>query len=646
VALSTVLLLLTAKVQDRIILLAKHKNLTTKKFKEAKPMAQGKLKIHTENLLPIIKKRLYSDKDIFVRELVSNACDALRKLRILRDRGEAEALDDELRIDIAIDAKNRTLKFTDTGIGMNAEEVEKYIAQVAFSGAEEFLTKYQSQNEQDQIIGHFGLGFYSAYMVATKVEIDSLSYVAESKPVFWACDGSSEYEIDEGKRKSRGTEITLFVGKESDEFLDESKMRQILKQYCAFLPFAIYLNNERINKKEPLWLKPASECTDKEYLDFYRELYPFDPEPIFWIHLQVDYPFNLKGILYFPKITRRFDWNKSNIQLFCNRVFVSDNCKDLIPEYLTVLRGALDSADIPLNVSRSTLQMDKTVRQLSSHISKKVSDRLVSLYQTEREKFLEAWPDIELIIKLGAIQDEKFYEKVKNVLVWKNNRDEWTTAEEYLERNKEKTESKIFYATEVAGSSHLLDLYKNVEVLYATSPVDTSLMSTLEEKIEGAKFQRLDGAVEGAVVDTSREKSLLDADGKTLSSKIASFIQKALEKEKVEVEAKSLASETLPGFVVMKEELRRMRDYMALSGQTLPLSMSDKRTFVVNTNSKLISSLYALQNRDAPLAQEMVKHLYDLSLLSQKELEPSQLSEFVARSSSVLEKLISLNGQD
>lgn len=605
-------------------------------------MAQGKLQIHTENILPIIKKWLYSDKEIFVRELVSNACDALSKLRILSEQGEATIAEEEMRIDVKLDKEKRLLKFIDTGIGMTKEEVEKYIAQVAFSGAEEFLSKYKSQDEKDQIIGHFGLGFYSAYMASSKVEIQTLSYKANSEPVFWACDGTSDYTIEKGARKERGTEITLFVDKESDEFLDEHRLRQILTSYCSFLPFPIYLNDERINKKDPLWLKNPSDCTEKEYLDFYKQLYPMDAEPIFWIHLNVDYPFHLKGILYFPKLNRRFDWNQSNIKLFCNRVFVSDNCKDLIPEYLIMLKGAIDSPDIPLNVSRSTLQMDKTVRQLSSHISKKVSDRLATLYQTEKQKFIETWQDIELVIKLGAIQDDKFYEKIKNVLVWKTLKNEWLTAEEYLEKNKEKTENKIFYTSDEKSSSLFLSLYseKNIEVLCATSPVDTALINTLEGKLSPAKFQRIDGALDKSILDEKREKSLLDADGKTESAKMADFIRTHLGKEKVEVEAKSLASDTLPAFILFDEEMRRMRDYMALSGQSLPISLTDKRTFVVNTNSKLINRIYGLRTKDPELAKEMIHHLYQLSLLSQKELAPEELSSFVERSGRVLEKLL------
>ncbi len=604
-------------------------------------MTTGTLKIHTENILPIIKKWLYSDKDIFVRELVSNACDAIQKCRVLRDHGELTTADEEFFIDILIDKDARTLTFTDNGIGMSAEEVEKYIAQVAFSGAEEFIGKYSSQNEKDQIIGHFGLGFYSSYMVAEKVTIDTLSYRAGETAALWSCDGSSTYTLEAGSRGSRGTQITLFVDKENDEFLEESKLRQILQQYCAFLPFPIHLNGNRINKKQPLWLKNPSDCTETEYLDFYRGLYPMEPDPIFWIHLNVDYPFHLQGILYFPKITRRFEWNENTIKLFCNRVFVSDNCKDLIPDYLMVLRGAIDSPDIPLNVSRSTLQMDRTVRQLSQHISKKVSDRLSSLYTSEREKFLTFWPDIEMIIKLGILQDDKFYERSKDFLVWKNLANEWTTIADYLERHENSHKGKVFYTTEDQKQSHLVDLYKQkeIEILIASSVVDTPVITLLERKLDDVKFQRIDGALDETILDANREKTLLDAEGKTESFKIADFIRSKLGKTQVTVEAKSLHNDSVPALLIVDEEMRRMRETMALAQQQLPPGLADKRTFVVNTNSPLIQSIYNLKEKDAELAEDIVHHLYELSLLSQRELEQNALSQFIARSNQILEKM-------
>ncbi len=594
-------------------------------------MTTGTLKIHTENILPIIKKWLYSDKDIFVRELVSNACDAIQKCRVLREHGELSTPDEDFRIDVKVDKEARTLTFTDNGIGMSAEEVEKYIAQIAFSGAEEFLGKYNSQNEKDQIIGHFGLGFYSSYMVAEKVAIDTLSYRDGAEAALWTCDGSTSYTLEKGSRTERGTQMTLFIDKENEEFLDAARLRNILQQYCAFLPFPIYLNDAQINKKQPLWLKGASECTDAEYLEFYQSLYPHEPDPIFYIHLNVDYPFHLKGILYFPKITRRFDWNHNTIKLFCNRVFVSDNCKDLIPDYLMILRGAIDSPDIPLNVSRSTLQMDRTVRQLSQHISKKVSDRLMALYTSDREKFIQAWPDIEMIIKLGILQDEKFYERSKDFLIWKNLKGEWTTAAEYLERNQT---DKIFYITEDQQKSHLLDLYKG-EILVASTLVDTPLISYLEDKLDNVKFQRIDGALDETILDASREKTLLDADGKTEAVKIADFFRSELN---VEVEAKSLATDSIPAMLVLDEDMRRLKETMALSQQILPPSMYGKRTFVVNTNSQLIQSLYQMKDKDPELAKEIVQHVYELSLLSQRELDPHALSAFIKRSGSILDQ--------
>ncbi len=605
-------------------------------------MAQGTLKIHTENILPIIKKWLYSDKDIFVRELVSNACDAMQKCKVLREHSQIEAFDDEFRIDIVIDKEKRTLTISDTGIGMISDEVEKYIAQIAFSGAEEFLGKYKSKDEKDQIIGHFGLGFYSAYMVAEKVTIDTLSYQNNATPVFWSCDGSSEYQIDAGIRSKRGTDITLHIDKDNEEFLEESKIRSILQQYCAFLPFPIHLNGTHLNSKQPLWIKAANECTEQEYLDFYHALYPIDPDPIFWIHLNVDYPFHLKGILYFPKITRRFDWNHSQIKLFCNRVFVSDNCKDLIPDYLMVLRGAIDSPDIPLNVSRSYLQMDRTVRQLSSHIAKKVTDRLCFLYTSDQAKFIEAWPDIQMIIKLGILQDEKFYDRSKDFLVWKNLNDEWTTVEQYLERNKETHKGKVFYTADDKNHSHFLDLYKSkgIEVLQAATLIDTPLINFLESKLEDVQFQRIDGSIDESILDPSREKTLLDAEGKTEASQIADFIRSKLHNEHLNVEAKSLSSDNVPAFIVVDEDMRRMRETLALSQQSLPPSLSSKRTFVVNTNNKLVQSIFAMREQNPELANEMVHHLYELSLLSQKELEPSAISQFVSRSNRVLEHLM------
>lgn len=588
-------------------------------------MRTNNLSIHSENILPIIKKWLYSDKDIFLRELVSNACDALKKIKIIT--GETE----NLSIEISIDKQNKTLTIADTGIGMTEEEVEKYIAQIAFSGAEEFIAKYQSESEKDPIIGHFGLGFYSAYMVASKVEIETLSYLPHSQPVFWSCDGSSAYTIGTGKQQSRGTAITLYIDDASQEYLEESKIKELLHKHSMFMPFPISLNGKPIGNQEPLWLKNPSECTDKEYLDFYRKLFPMEQEPIFWIHLNVDYPFHLQGILYFPKIHRRFDSNESAIKLFCNRVFVSDNCKDILPDYLMILRGAIDSPDIPLNVSRSYLQMDNNVRQLSSHISKKVSDKLNQLYKTDKQKYIEAWPDIEMIVKLGLLQDEKFYERVKDILIWKQSDGNWAPMET--------SEKKIYYSS--TENTPLLEVYKkkNVPVFFATVPIDTAVIQHLERKLS-VTFQRIDGALDDTLLDPSKEKTLLDSEGKTEAGRIADFLRNALKQKEVEVEAKSLGLENLPAIVVLDENQRRLRDYLSLTqGKN---DFPTKKTLVVNTNNKLIQCMARLQQKHPEIATSIANGVYDLALLGQREVESNDLEGIVARQSAILEKMAEL----
>lgn len=610
-------------------------------------MSKQKLQIHSENILPIIKRWLYSDKDIFIRELVSNACDAIHKVKILQDQNIIQASGEEFKIQIIVNKAEKTLKFVDNGIGMDAEEVEKYIAQIAFSGAEEFIGKYQSNEEKDQFIGHFGLGFYSAYMVAEKVEINTLSYKPQAAAVLWSCDGSSDYEIEKGTRQVRGTEITLFIDKDSEEYLEESRLREILKHYCSFLSYPVYLGEMLINSQTPLWIKSASECTNDDYLNFYHYLYPMEEDPLFWVHLNVDYPFHLKGILYFPKIRRDFDMSKSSVQLYCNRVFVADNCKDIIPNYLMVLRGVIDSPDIPLNVSRSYLQMDRTVRQLANHISKKVSDSLNVLYRNEKEKFFACWNDVSMVVKLGVLEDEKFYDKVKDILVWKNTEGNWTTIEDYLGRNKDKTKDKVLYTKDVSHSTHVLDVYhaKGIEVLCTESPLDPYMVQFLERKLSPVTFQRIDAMIDDSILDKNKEKTILDEKGKSEASHLADFVRGKLADDKINVEAKSLASEALPGFVVIDESQRRMRDYML---QLDPKEGIDKmkllkaHTFVVNTNNSLMAAIQKLDLIDSGLAKDLVQQAYELSLLSQREMDPKDLNDFVLRNNRVLEKLAKL----
>lgn len=603
-------------------------------------MTHKKLQIHSENILPIIKKWLYSDKEIFVRELVSNASDALQKVKILANQGQIRE-ESEYTIEIQIDKAAKTLKFIDTGIGMDADEVEKYIAQIAFSGAEEFVEKYKGQTEKDSFIGHFGLGFYSAYMVASKVEINTLSYKEGAESVLWSCDGSSEYSIEKGTRTSRGTEITLYIDEESEEFLEDHRMRSILKKYCSFLSYPISLGTSRINTKEPLWIKNPSECTKQEYLEFYRHLYPMEDDPLFWVHFNVDYPFHLKGILYFPHIKKQFDLKKSTVQLYCNRVFVSDNCKDVIPEYLLALKGILDSPDIPLNVSRSYLQTDKSCRQLGGHISKKVADSLLQLYKTEKERYIAAWDDLSLIIKLGIIEDEKFYERIKDALIWKVASGEYLTLQEYLDKNSDKT--KIFYVQSLRSHANLLNLYhKNgVNVLISSHPIDNYLMQVLERKLSPVIFQRIDSQLEESILDKTKESTLLNADGKTESTLLADFIRSKLKKDSLDIDAKSLKDDALPGFIMIDETSRRMQEIMQMMDPNQEKMPLGKKTFIVNTNSPLIKAIQKLDVKEPELASELVAQVYDLSLLSEHGGgDSNHLNQYIHETSRILEKLV------
>jgi molecular chaperone HtpG len=564
----------------------------------------------------------------------------MQKLKTLRDNKEVDFSDDVLRIEINLDKEAKTITISDNGIGLTKEEVENYIAHLAFSGAEEFFKRYESSNEKDQIIGHFGLGFYSSFMVSDIVDIHTQSYKDE-KPVAWSSDGSYEYTIEEGQTRERGTTITLHISEDSNEFLEQERLEETLKKYASFLPFPIYFGDKHINANDPLWLKNPNECTDQEYIDFYKKLHPFEPDPIFWVHLNVDYPFHVKGILYFPKITKRFDYNTSHMKLFCNRVFVSDNCKDLVPDYLMVLRGAIDSPDIPLNVSRSYLQMDKTVRSLSTHIAKKISDKLHNFYTNDKEKFYEAWADLEVIVKLGCLQDDKFYERMKDILVWKTTNNEWRSAQEYQSLYGEAQNHKIFYSSHAKQNAHFLKMYeeKNIEVLISSSPLDLSLMNHIESKNPNWKFMRVDASLEDSLLDASKEKSLLDSDGTTEASKIASAFESTLEEQNISVDAKSFATSEVPGFLVVDEQMRRMREYFALSEGEMPSSSEHKQTFMVNTNNPLILTAYELASKNSPLAEPLIRQIYDLSLLGQRELSSDDLSRYIQDATSVLTKL-------
>lgn len=595
-------------------------------------MAQGTLKIHSENILPIIKKSLYSDKEIFIRELVSNASDAITKLKVLIEKNEASISDFAPEIRVKIDKEAKTISITDNGLGMSASEIETYIAQIAFSGAEEFVKKYDTSNEKDKIIGHFGLGFYSAFMVSKQVEVISQSFNTSNPSSHFVSDGSNTYDLNQIDTQPIGTKIVLHIDSESEEFLEEEKLESVIKKYCSFLPHPLFVGENRINEKDPLYLKSPQDCTDEEYKEFYQKLYPFEPAPIFWIHLNIDYPFNLKGILYFPKVTERLEFGKCFTKLFCNRVYVSSDIKELLPEYMTLLRGAIDSPDLPLNVSRSYLHMDKTVRQLGLHLSKKIADKLQQLYTSNKEDYVTLYKQMEVFLKLGNLQDEKFYERTRDLILFENSKAEWISIQQYLDAMKEKTKSKVYYHIDTS-ENHFLQLFKDqqVDVLRSTSPIDSHLFQHLESKMPEVKFQRIDGGMDDLL--TSQEEH-------QPKEELLQFAKDSFKDHQVEVELKPLSSQTVPAFVLIDEDQRRFRDYMRLQKQDFSQDLFGKKKFVLNSNSPMVSKIEEIQKNKPELAKELLAQLYDLSLLSQKELGQDAIQPFLNRSMKLFEALL------
>ncbi len=599
-------------------------------------MTKGQLEIHSENILPIIKKWLYSEKEIFVRELISNSCDAIQKLKLLQN----EEVTDSFQIDVTIDKEKGTLTFSDNGIGMTDEEVTKYIAQIAFSGAEDFIQQYEKTSDKETFIGHFGLGFYSSYMVADTVEIETLSYKKEADPVRWVCDGGTEYTLEKGSRQERGTSIILHISEESKELLEEPHLKKILLTYCEYLPYPITFNGTRINEKEPLWVKPAHELKKEDYIEFYRHLYPMQEDPIFWVHLTVDYPFHLKGILYFPKMGPEYRKPESSIKLFCNRVFVSDNCKDILPEFLLPLKGILDSPDIPLNVSRSYLQVDRTVRQLSTHITKKVADALVQLKKTDKEFFFSHYKELSLILKIGSIENDKFYDRIKECLLMEKLDGGWMSAKEYLDEVGSKTDGKIYYCSAPPATAIRKAFEeKEIPILLLTHAIDTYLLGRIEAKEEGITFARVDSEVSSVLHDESREKTIVDESGQTEAGKMANSFGDLLENKEIQVEAKSLQSDSLPALITLDENERRVREYMRLnSGGSLDLP--NRKTLVLNSNSPLVQAVLSIKEKDPALAKELAEEIVELTLMKQSELAFESLAPFAERTSQLLEKLL------
>ncbi len=658
-------------------------------------LEQGNITIHTENIFPIIKKSLYTDHEIFLRELISNSVDAIQKLKMVSYSGEVDGELEEPAISIAVDKEQKTLSITDNGIGMTAEEVKKYINQVAFSSAEEFISKYQKDTDQ-QIIGHFGLGFYSSFMVAKKVEIDTLSYRQGAEAVHWSCDGSPAFEISESSRSQRGTTVTLTLQDEELEYAETARVKQLVKNYCDFMPVPIKLDDEELNKHEALWKQSAQNLTKEDYLEFYRYLYPFQEEPLLWVHLNTDYPFLLNGILYFPKIKPDVDVTKGQIKLFCNQVFVSDHCEEVIPNFLMPLRGVIDSPDIPLNVSRSALTNDRTVRRIADYIAKKVADRLKSLHGENWEEYIRCWQDVGTFVKFGSLNDDKFKKQVEDIIIYRTTHqsdsksvpasdetpevqvqsdegDVWqdvakgegeqkeksnlpyTTLKDYLERNKERHENHVFYCNDEASQATYVELHKNqgLEVLFMDSFIDTHFINFLEREYSDVKFSRVDSELDDTLIDQDKAGDIVDPKtNKTRAEVIKELFEKALNKPKLNIRTQALKSDdpqgTPPAMVLLPEAMRRLQDMTAMMQQQ-SAQFPEEHILVVNTAHPLIDNLMQLsqssiiqgdgKSPSEELSQQICQHVYDLALMAQKGFDANGMKAFVERSNQVLTRL-------
>jgi len=657
-------------------------------------LEQGTISIHTENIFPIIKKSLYTDHEIFLRELISNAVDAIQKLKMVSYAGEVDGELPPPEIQITIDKDKKTLAIADNGIGMTADEVKKYINQVAFSSAEEFVQKYQKDAEQ-QIIGHFGLGFYSSFMVASKVEIDTRSYKPGATSVHWSCDGSPAFELTDSTRTESGTTVTLTLQDEEQEYLEPMRIKQLVKAYCDFLPVPIKLDGEEINQHRALWKESPQNLTKEDYLEFYRYLYPFQDEPLLWVHLNTDYPFLLNGILYFPKLKPDVDITKGNIKLFCNQVFVSDHCEEIIPKFLMPLRGVIDSPDIPLNVSRSALTNDRTVRRIADFIAKKVGDRLKSLYNEQREEYIRCWQDVGTFVKFGSLNDDKFKKQVEEIIIYRTTYsgtelgsnpqtsptvevqsqegDAWqeisanspsptaattgnyTTLKEYLERNKPHHENRVFYCNDESAQATYVELHKKqgLEVLFMDSFIDNHFISFLEREYTNVKFSRVDSDLDNTLIDQDKAGEIVDPKtNKTRSELIKDLFQKALNKPKVTIRTEALKSDnpqgTPPAIVLLPEAMRRLQEMTALLQQQ-SAQFPEEHILLVNTAHPLIQNLTELsqgsilqssgQSPAVELANLICQHIYDLALMAQKGFDAEGMKAFVERSNQVLTSL-------
>ncbi|WP_367865029.1 molecular chaperone HtpG [Pedobacter sp. WC2423] len=620
---------------------------------------KGSISIHTENIFPIIKKFLYSDNEIFLRELVSNAVDAVQKIKRLAALGQYNGELGNPLVEVALDVEKKTITISDNGLGMTAEEIKKYINQVAFSGASEFVEKFKDAKDANEIIGKFGLGFYSAFMVSDLVEIQTLSYQEGAEPARWVCDGSTSYEITEGSRTTRGTEIILHINEESAEFLSQHKLEEILDKYGKFLPVPIKFGTKTqeipdgedeegkpktvsvetdniINTTDPIWTKAPADLSDKDYLDFYKQLYPFGEDPLFWIHLNVDYPFNLTGVLYFPKVKNDFDMQRNKIKLFSRQVFITDEVKDIVPEFLMLLHGVIDSPDIPLNVSRSFLQADSNVKKINSYITKKVADKLGELFNKDRKAYEEKWGDIGLFVKYGMVSEEKFYDKAKDFALVTNTKNENFTLDEYHAKVKDIQTDKngqvvYIYTNDPAKQDGFIQSAnkKDYDVLLMNSAIDNHFVTSLEQKLEKTLLKRVDSGVASKLIekDEAVESVLTDEQ----SAKVKDVFEKAIVKPGFQVEIVGLHPEEFPVTVTMDEFMRRMKDMAQMGGgMSFYGSMPDSYKVAINGNHKLVNKILQIENSDEQSA--LAKQAVDLALLSQGMLTGAELTAFVNRS--------------
>lgn len=599
-------------------------------------MQKGNIRVQTENIFPIIKKFLYSEHDIFIRELVSNAVDASQKIKTLSSIGEMKGELGELRIDIIIDKEKKTLSIADRGIGMTTLEVDKYLNQVAFSGAEEFLEKYKGQNEAS-IIGHFGLGFYSSFMVSSKVEVITQSFKENENAVRWECDGSPEFILEETTREGRGTTIVMHLNEESLEFLEPARINTVLEKFCKFLPVPIFFEDKQINNPAPAWTKKPSELTTEDYQNFYKELYPFGEPPLFWIHLNVDYPFNLTGILYFPKIKQSYEIQKDKIQLYSNQVFVTDEVKDIVPEFLMLLHGVIDSPDIPLNVSRSYLQGDPNVKKINAHITKKVADKLEEIFNNDRKSFEEKWESLGLFVKYGMMTDDKFLDKANKFFVMEDTSGKFHTLEEYkmatesLQKNKEGKQVLLYTTNPIQQDAFIQQATaKGYIVVKMETLVDASFINTAEMKWENTVFVRVDSDIIDNLIDkTEAAESVLS---KEESEKVKTIFDKPIEGLNVTVEVKGLSQETVPVTATRPELMRRMKDMASMGGGMAAwyAQMPDEVNLTVNGNHPILKII--LEEKDEVKQEKLAKNLTDLALLSQGLLTGNNLTHFISRS--------------